>query len=95
VEEDKMADYGENTIELGQAAKDKVTGFEGILTGHADYIYGCDQYLITAKSEKGNTEPQSYWFDEGRIILLCPGINVVEVRAEEDGGPNSCAPLRY
>lgn len=82
-------------IELGQMARDKITGFEGILTGHADYLYGCDQYLITAVSKDGSSEPHSYWFDEGRIEVLGEGIKPEEVRAAKDGGPNSCAPNRY
>ncbi len=28
-------------INFGKRAKDKITGFEGIITGKADYMYGC------------------------------------------------------
>lgn len=33
-------------FELGATLKDKITGFEGIATGVASYITGCDQYVI-------------------------------------------------
>lgn len=82
----------EPTLELGQKAKDKVTGFEGILSGYAFYLYGCGQYLITAKVTDPGAEPKSYWFDEGRIEILGDGIKAEEVKAEKNGGPNSCAP---
>jgi hypothetical protein len=82
-------------FELGKKAKDKITGFEGIITGHADYLYGCDQYLISAEAKDGNSEPQSYWFDEGRIKITGDGILPSEVQVEENGGPNMNAPNRY
>lgn len=31
-------------IILGRKVRDKVTGFEGIVTGRATYLTGCDQY---------------------------------------------------
>jgi len=75
-------------ITLGQKAKDKITGFEGILTARYQYITGCDCYVITSsyknKEQKGG---EAFSYDEGRIQILGKGIPIKELRAKEDGGP--------
>lgn len=78
-------------ITLGKKAKDKVTGFEGIVTGHAKYLYGCDQYCIVAPAKDGKSG-ESGWYDEGRIEVTGKGIAPEEVRAEKNGGPNRDCP---
>lgn len=78
-------------LELGQKAKDKVTGFEGILTGRAQYLYGCEQYCIVPQAKEG-TMKTGEWFDIGRIEITGPGILPSEVTAEEPGGPNRDCP---
>lgn len=75
-------------IELGQKAKDKITGFEGILTARFQYITGCDQYQISPIGmDKDNKLKDLYSFDEGRIKILGPGITEKEVQTEKKGGP--------
>jgi len=80
-------------IELGQKARDKITGFTGILTGRAQYLYGCDQYTLVPPVEKadGKIEP-GQWFDEGRIEIIGPGVLAADVQVEKPGGPNRNAP---
>lgn len=51
----------------GQEVKDEVTGFQGVITGTCFYLTGGNQYLVTAKSKKGN-RPIEIWHDEGRIV---------------------------
>jgi hypothetical protein len=78
-------------IELGQRGRDKVTGFEGIITGRAQYLTGCDQYNLVPQVKDGKLEnPQ--WFDEGRIEIIGPGITAAEVAAPKRGGPQRDAP---
>lgn len=82
-------------IKLGQKARDKVTGFEGVLTGKAQYLYGCNQYCIVPPAKDGKVE-ESHWFDEGRIEFVDQGIRPEEVQAEKPGGPNrDCPKNRY
>lgn len=78
-------------ITLGKKAKDKITGFKGIITGRAQYIYGCDQYCIVPPSKDGEIK-SGEWFDEGRIKVLGEGIAPAEVRVEKHGGPNRDSP---
>ena len=80
---------------LGQRARDKVTGWEGVLTGRATYLYGCTQYVITATElDKDGKLRDGEWFDEGRIELLSEkqGIDPASVRGAKNGGPNRDTP---
>jgi hypothetical protein len=61
-------DYRTKTL----LVRDKVTGFIGVVTGHADYLTGCDQYLVQPAS-KNNEWNEGRWFDANRL----------EVKSEE------------
>lgn len=80
-------------IELGQKAKDKVTGFEGIIIGRVQYLTGCDQYGLVPPAKDGKIESAQY-FDEGRIKIVGAGVTAEEVSAPtpKRGGPNRDAP---
>ena len=79
-------------IELGKMGKDKITGFEGIITGYCQYIYGCGQYLLTPVIKEGNDKKESHWLDEGRIEEIGDGITAKEVQTDEPGGIRCDAP---
>ena len=55
-------------IQLGMKAKDKITGFEGTITGHARYITGCDQYLLMPQAKDGK-QAEGGWYDEHRLEI--------------------------
>ncbi|EPN30018.1 hypothetical protein A245_46208, partial [Pseudomonas syringae pv. actinidiae ICMP 19096] len=40
-------------IELGKKARDKISGFEGVITGRAQYLTGCDQYVLSPAAKNG------------------------------------------
>ena len=80
-------------IELGREAKDKITGFKGILIGKAEYLFGCTQYCIVPKVSKDNTKNGGLWFDEGRLEIIGNGILPKEVRVKKNGGPNMDSPI--
>lgn len=52
--------------QLGIKAKDKITGFEGMITGISRYITGCDQYIVQPEAKDGDFK-EGRWFDEGRL----------------------------
>lgn len=79
-------------LRLGCKARDKITGFEGIITGRATYLYGCDQYGIVARVKKGMAPESSQWFDEGRIEVIGKGILPEQVQVDVPGGPQRDAP---
>ena len=84
-----------NDIDFGLKAKDKVTGFTGIITGFCAYMYGCNQYLLTPQVKEDNTKQDGYWVDEGRIEILGEGINPKDVKVEEDGCECNCHPGNF
>lgn len=79
-------------IELGLEGKDKVTNFSGIITARAQYLTGCDQYLLTPKVDKDGNAKDGKWVDEGRIEIIGEGINKKEVQTKIPGGPHDDTP---
>lgn len=80
-------------IELGKKARDKITGFEGIIIGRCQYLTGCDQYGLVPRAVDGKIEG-SQWFDEGRIEVIGEGVTASQVTAPSRGGPNRDAPAQ-
>lgn len=81
-------------IKFGVEAKDKVTGFTGIVTGKCQYMYGCTQYCLVPSVDKDGKIVDGSWFDEGRIEVLGHGIKPEDVKGEKNGGPNRDTPKR-
>jgi len=72
---------------LGKKAKDKITGFEGIIIGKATYLFGCDQYGLAPQifdKAKGELKA-SQWFDEGRIEIIGDGVEPSSVKVDKNG----------
>lgn len=72
-------------FKLGVEAKDKITGFQGIITGHAEYLTGCDQYILQPKCEKQGAYPEANWFDEGRLELIGEAMTKEDVKGRKNG----------
>ena len=82
-------------VKLGSRVKDTVSGFTGIATGRAEYLYGCVRILIESESLHDGRPVEGEWFDEQRVEV------VKEKRAEvnkdnsaSSGGPQSDPPSR-
>lgn len=73
--------------DLGVKAKDKLTGFEGILIGRADHITGCNTYGLKPKTDKDGKVQEAEWFDEGMITITGKGIKPNTVKSKDPGGP--------
>lgn len=56
-------------IALGVKAKDRITDFEGVVTGRCEYLTGCNQVLIVPKATGGKAA-EGAWFDEQRVEVL-------------------------
>jgi len=78
-------------FELGATLKDKITGFEGVATGVASYITGCDQFCVQPKLKDG-AFVDSKWFDDNRLELA--GDEVVKLKLEKDVGACCPAPTK-
>lgn len=52
---------------IGRTAKDKVTGFSGIVTGVVHYLTGCHQALVVPKVKEAHEMPTGQWIDVQRL----------------------------
>lgn len=58
------------TIELlGRKAKDKVTGFEGVVSSVSFDLYGCIQAALTPGVDKDGKTLDGHWFDTNRLAM--------------------------
>lgn len=58
-------------FELGQAVKETVTGFQGVIVGRADYLGGLIRYGVqNLKLDENNDTTKEEWFDEGRLLKV-------------------------
>ena len=56
-------------MKFGDKVRDKVTGFEGIVTGRVSYMTGCDQYAVTHEATaEGKTPCQ--WIDVACLEVI-------------------------
>lgn len=56
---------------LGFKAKDKVTGFHGVVTSMSYDLYGCIQASLTPPVDKTDKEVKfGHWFDVSRLKIL-------------------------
>lgn len=58
-------------IELGTRAKDKITGFMGMITARTEYLNGCKRYLVQPeKLKKDGGTADAEWVDEEQLEIL-------------------------
>ena len=56
-------------FEIGMTARDRVTGFEGVIVARSEHITYCNTYGLQAPAKDGKVDnPQ--WFDEPRLEQL-------------------------
>lgn len=77
------------THELGKRAKDKITGFEGVLVARCQFLTGCNRYCIQPTELKDGKPIESIYFDEDQIEILSDGIAPKNVSGKK---PGACAP---
>jgi len=75
---------------LGEKVVDGITGFEGIVTGRAEYFTGCRQYVVMPPAKDGDFK-EGHWFDEDRLRLVVPiAAGAPPPALRNIGGPQSC-----
>ena len=55
---------------LGHKVKDKVTGFEGVVTSVAFDLFGCIQVVVTPEATSDGGKGESSWYDIQRLIII-------------------------
>lgn len=79
-------------IKLGDKAKDVITGFVGIATGHCVYISGCNQWSLQPAVDDKGAIPTGTWFDEQRLVVI--EASAVSLDNSKTPGFGSPAPIR-
>jgi len=83
----------ERIANLGKLGRDKVTGFEGVITAMATHLYGCDAYFLVPKMKDGKrNNDEAGWFDCGRIEITGEGVYAQDVQSEKPGGGELSSP---
>jgi len=78
----------------GDRVRDKISGFEGIVTGSVYYVTGCNQYLLQPKGEDPSKKPDANWFDEGRLVIVKQREVVESFVTGEENGSDLQAPIK-
>lgn len=74
---------------LGMEAKDKITGFKGILTSRAEFLTGCNRYCVQPTELKDHSTIDPIYFDEDQLEIIGNGILPEKVTGKKGG---ACAP---
>lgn len=77
------------TPNLGDKARDVITGFGGIVTGRCEYLTGCVQLLLSPTVDKDGKRQEGEWFDIDRIEVKKAGAVNLKVAI---AGPDQPAP---
>lgn len=60
--------------DLGVVAKDKITGFKGIITQRVDYLTGCNRCYVSPRELKDNSIVDGFYFDEAQNLTVFPSM---------------------
>lgn len=60
-------------IEMGDRAKDRITGLSGIVVARTEWLYGCTRITIQPEEFKDGKVPDNYTVDEAQCEVLARG----------------------
>ena len=55
------------TYDLGETARDTISGYEGTVVARFEYLNGCIRYELMAKNKTKTDEPKGFIFDEEQL----------------------------
>lgn len=70
---------------LGDRARDKITGFEGVLTSRAEFLTGCNRYCVQPTELKDGKPIDGIYFDEAQIEIVGEGLQPESVQGDKKG----------
>jgi len=75
-------------FKLGWTAKDKITGFQGVITGRCEYLTGCNQILLSPPVDEKGAARDGHWYDEQR----CERVGNTEIVLDNGANPGCDIP---
>jgi len=82
---------GQGTIELGDEAKDTVTGLTGVVVCRTQWLHGCVRFGVQPRELKDGKPVDPTYVDEPQLELVT---KAVARRSSATGGPRP-APVRH
>ncbi len=64
----------ENTAELGDRVRDRISGISGIVTGCTEWLYGCRRIVIQAEDNKDGKPVDTFCIDEPQAEIIEKGV---------------------
>lgn len=81
-------------FELGTKVRDVISGYEGVVIGRTEWLYGCHRYTIQARGLKDGKPIDTICCDQEAVELIAESTQADPRQAGElTGGPIS-APQR-
>lgn len=59
---------------LGDQVRDKITGFEGIVTTHAQHLTGCDRLWVSPRVGDDGKTRDGMWVDIDMLEIVQPAV---------------------
>lgn len=56
--------------ELGDRVRDKISGFEGVITTHAKHLTGCDRMWVAPKVDRDGKMIDGMWVDIDMLQII-------------------------
>ena len=72
-------------FQFGDTARDKITGFKGIITGFATYLTGCTQLLLSPRVQEDGKYPDATWIDIDRLQVISTDATGIEPNPRNGG----------
>lgn len=60
--------------QLGDRAKDRISGMTGIVVGTSEFLYGCRQVCLRPEEVKDGKPVEGTWFDDQQTIVIEAGV---------------------
>lgn len=77
-------------VNIGDRVRNRVTGFEGVVTGRTEYITGCARLIVQPQGMKDGKSYDSEYVDEPMADLLQAG--ALSPVPTQNGGPSLYEP---
>lgn len=84
-----MSDEKIFKFQLGDKLKDRITGYEGLVTARHQYLNGCKRYTLDRPLDKDGKVQEAQWFDEAILSFIDEGI---KIEKKNVGGPQTGKP---
>jgi len=77
---------------LGRTVRDKITGFEGVVTGQATYLSGCNRSLVVPKAKDSGEYVAGEWMDDQLLEVVDPNADPIVLDNADGAGPDLAPP---